>query len=132
MPQLHHPPAHVLRDGSEAQVLPNGKILSSIGGLAEFTDSDGTIYTCGPSWQRVTVHRLAVADLKTTIGRRWVSRARARHTIVPIRQRATCRESHGQRRGHRRSRATASGPPGDSDPAEPAPGARHRDQMVAS
>lgn len=113
--------ALILADGSHAEVLPNGRIVSGISGLAEFTDSDGTVYKIdGPTEERVREHRAAVLKFRRS-PRYWhrrlngMRRRRAARTARP-RFRPRARRPAARRAAGPRSGAD----PGDDGPGEPA------------
>ena len=115
-----------LKDGSLAKILPNGQVLSSQCGVAEFTDSDGQVYRETPEdrRRRGEQHKATVLAFKAKAIYRRLERAPTRRGAAPVAKptRAGRITVAGRARATVRSAAPTRGDPDDPDP-EP-PGAR--------
>ena len=102
----------------DAKVGPNGKIISGMSWVSEFTDSDGQVYNCPePCPRKVQRHRSAVLAFKATVRDRWVARSRSVRRPQQPRVRVGRTQRPRARRSTRRVTSTRAGP--DDGPGEP-------------
>lgn len=121
----------ILSDGNPAKVMPDGTIVSAIGGVTGWTDSDGTVYRDTPedADYRQRRHTAAIATFKRS---RQYRRAVAAHR-APRRTRMTGRSRpRGQRARRHVARATSSADPGDPHEPHVAPDRPATRAVVAS
>jgi hypothetical protein len=102
-----------------AQVLPDGRVLTGYGGLASIEDSDGTVYEtpdAGPSPDRLERDRVRAHELRNRVRYQRLLKAERRLVAGCLGQRLRMPQARRPRPAVRRRTANTRAGPRSSDP----------------